>query len=368
MYRLKRFGSYLLLFLITALLAVACSSSTPTNTADSPSPAENSSEKVLNVYNWSTYIAPEALAQFQKANNVKIKYDTYDSNENLYAKLKPGNPGYDVVFPGDYMVRRMVSEDMLEKIDLSQVPNMKNLDPKFVNPSYDPGNLHSLPYQWGTMGIGYNIQKTGGEIDSWKAMFDPKYQGKVAWLDDVRYTMGVVLMYLGLDPNTKVAGEINKAKDFILQHKDMIKAFAPDTGQNLLDQGEVDLTFEWSGDIFQVMEENKKLRYAIPKEGTIIWTDNMVIPKGAPHKELAEQFINFVLDPKVGATISNFIHYGSPNLEARKTGLINAEDLKNPEIYPPAAVYEKLKYLEDVGQASTLYDDAWTELKVAAGK
>jgi len=218
------------------------------------------------------------------------------------------------------------------------------------------------------MGIGYNIKVTKGEINSWGAMFDSRYAGKIAWQDDARYTFAGVLIYLGFDPNTTNPEEINKARDLLLKNKNIIAAFVPDTGQTLLDQGEVNLTMEWSGDIFQVMKENPNLRYAIPKEGTILFSDNMAIPKGAVHKELAEKFINFVLLPEVGAKISNSTHFGTPNKLAIDKGLIDPKDLKNPQIYPADRAFAKMKFLQDVGKATALYDRAWTEVKAGAGK
>ncbi len=308
------------------------------------------------------------IKDFEKKYQVKVNYDTYDSAESLYAKLKAGNPGYDVAFPPDYMVETMIKEQMLEKLNTANIPNLKNIEPKFINPPYDPGNQYSIPYQWITLGIGYNLKKTGEEINSWSALIDPKYKGKVSLLDDSRHTMGAVLIYLGYNPNTKNPEEIKQARDFLIKNKDNIAAFAPDTGQQLLNQGEVNLTMEYSGDIFQVMAENPDLRYVIPKEGSIIGIDNMVIPKGAPNQQLAETFINFVLEPENSAKISNFIDYGSPNKVAIDQKLIEAENLKNPGIYPPREIFEKLQPIQDVGEANLLYDEAWTEVKVGVGK
>ncbi len=353
---MKRLLTFLLLFVISATVAFGCS------------PTGGNQQQVLSIYNYATYIAPEVIAQFEKENNVKIQYDTFESSDALYAKIKQGNPGYDLIFPADYMVKIMVAENIIEPLDLPKIPNQKNLDSRFINQTFDPGNKYSLPYQWGTMGIGYNLKATKGDINSLAAMFDSKYTGKIAWQDDARYTLAGVLIYLGFDPNTTNPEEINKARDLLIKNKNIIAAFVPDTGQNLLDQGEVNLTIEWSGDIFQVMKENPNLRYAIPKEGTIIFSDNMAIPKGAPHKELAEKFINFILQPEIGAKVSNFTHYGSPNKAAIDKGLIDAKDLNNPQIYPSAEVFAKMKFLEDVGKATALYDRAWTEVKAGAGK
>ncbi len=356
---MKRIFTFVLLFLITVLLPIGCTGS--------QSNLLSSQDNVLNLYNWSSYIAPEVIRLFEEENNVKINYDIYDSNESLYAKLKPGNSGYDVVFPADYMVEIMISERMLEELDKSNITNLKHLDDKFINPPYDPNNRYSLPYQWLTMGIGYNLKRTGENITSWAALFDPKFSRRTALLDDMRHTFGAVLIYLGYSPNTTNPEEINQAKEYLIKNQKNVNAFLPDTGQNLLNQGEIDLAMEYSGDVFQVMAENPDLRYMIPQEGTIIAVDNMVIPKNAPHKQLAEQFINFILEPEIGAKISNFINYGSPNKTAIQNQLIDAESLNNPGIYPPEEVFANLTYLEDVGEATILYDQAWNEVKLSFG-
>lgn len=355
---MKKIITFLLLFTIAIIIPIGCSNNSNTSETNN----------VLSIYNWSTYIAPEVITQFENKFNVKIKYDTYESNEDLYAKIKPGNPGYDIAFPADYMVRIMASEELLEELNKDNIPNLKNLTPKFLNPPYDPENKYSIAYQWGTMGIGYNIKATDGEINSWSTMFDSKFQGRVALLDDMRSSFSIALISLGYDPNTTNPKEITEARDFLIKNKGAIAAFAPDTGQNLLDQGEVDLTCEWSGDIFQVMKENSDLRYAIPKEGSILLTDNMVVLKGTKNKELAEKFINFILEPEIGAKISNFIKYATPNQAAKDQGLIEGTDLNNPAIYPPPELFAKLHYIQDLGQATVLYDQAWTEVKLGVSK
>ncbi|GFE69397.1 PotD/PotF family extracellular solute-binding protein [Chroococcus sp. FPU101] len=359
----KRLLSLLFLFLIGVILPFGC-------TANNPPSTENSSQtsNVLSVYNYSTYIAPNVLSEFEQKFNAKVQYDTFESPDDLYAKMKAGNPGYDIIFPTDYLVTIMGKEGMIESLNHTKIPNLKNIDEKFINPPFDPNNQYSLPYQWGTLGLGYNLKKTKQDLDSWQEMFDPKYKGRVSLIEEMRMMMGAVLLYLGYDPNTTNPEEINKAKDFLIQHKENIAAFAPDTGQVLLDQGQVDIAVEWSGDVFQVMEENPDLRYVIPKEGSLIWVDNFAIPTGAPHKELAEQFINFLLEPEISAKNSNFIKYGTPNKVSIEKALINKTELDNPAIYPPSEVYKKLKFIQDVGEATRFYDEAWTEAKLGVGK
>jgi spermidine/putrescine transport system substrate-binding protein len=347
---------WLLFFTLLITVALGCIGLQQLN-------AQQNAPTELNIYNWDTYIAPEVLEEFQQRYGVKINYDIFGSNEEMYAKIKSSKTNYDLIFPADYIVTVMANEGLLAELDLTHIPNLQHLDPNFLNPAYDPENRHSLPYQWGTLGIGYNLEVIGREIDSWTAMFMPKYAGRIAWMDDTRYTIGAVLLSLGYDPSTTDAEQINQARDFLIQQRDTIAAFAPDTGQALLNQGEVDLAFEWSGDILQVMKENPDLRYVIPKEGSIIWTDNMAIPKQAAHQRLAEQFINFILEPQISAQISNFTQYGSPNQTARQRGLINAAELNNPAIYPPPEMFSSLKYLRDVGETSILYQAAWKAVK-----
>jgi spermidine/putrescine transport system substrate-binding protein len=379
--------------LILALLLAACGGAQPTapTTADSAAPQGNataesgfdlagaavseggtsghaSSANTLNVYNWSTYIAEDTIPNFEKQHNVKVNYDIFESNDDLLAKIQPGNPGYDVIVPSDYMVEIMMKEGLLEPLNKANIPNFKNIAPNFINPPYDPDNIYCVPYQWGTTGIGYSSKAIGEQVTSWETLYKPKTGTRVGFLEDARGTIGSALIYLGHSVNSTDPAEIDEAKNLILAMKDQIVAFAPDSGQDLLNTGEVDAQYEYVGDILQIQNENPDFQYVIPKEGAIIWTDNLCIPKGAPHKELAEKFINYILEPKVGADISNYTFYGSPNQAAIDQKLIDAAALENPAIYPPKEIMDKLQFLKDVGDATLLYDDAWTEIKAATGR
>jgi len=357
----------LLLSILAVLILSACAAAPVTAPTDGGSDADTAAGDgemlELNVFNWSTYIAPDTIPNFEQEFGVKVNYDLYEGNEDLLAKLQAGNPGYDIIVPSDYMVEIMLNLEMLEEINHDNIPNMANIDETFLDPAFDPGNAHCVPYQWGTMGLGYNIEATGGEIDSWSVMFDEQYAGRIAWLDDPRAVIGVALIMLGYDVNTTDPDQINEAKEMLIAQKELTAAYAPDTGQIMLAEGEVDLTLEWSGDVFQVMADDPNLRYVLPKEGAIVWTDNLCIPTGAPHKELAEKFINYILDAQVGADLSNFIQYGTPNKASLP--LVNEDDRNNPGIYPSAEVMKNLQFIVDVGEATILYDDAWTEIKSA---
>lgn len=324
--------------------------------------------QTLNVYNFSTYVAEDTISNFEAACGVTVIYDVYESNEALLARLSQGNPGYDVIHPADFMVAVMSDLGLLQELDMSLIPNFANVSETFVDPPYDPGNVHSVPYQWGTLGIGYNITRTGEEITSWQQVWD--YQGPVAWLEEPRIMMAPVLNLLGYSPNTQDAAEIEAARDFLIEHGGNVAAIAADDGQARLEVGEVDITVEYSGDIFQLIAdcECDDFRYVIPEEGAQVWTDNMAVPVGAPNPALAYAYIDYILSPIAGADISNYTAYGTP-LDLELVGdLIDPELLSNPGIYPPQEVLDNLYFLLSVPEAEVLYSDAWDIVKVALSR
>ena len=330
-----------------------------------PRLAMSEEEKKLNFYNWDTYIGEHTLEDFQKATGIATKLDLYADNSELFAKLKSGNPGYDVIVPSDSWIQRMVGAKMLMPLDHAKIPNMANIDQRFADAPFDSGRQYTMPYMWGTLGIGYNTKKTAGVPDSWKYAYESdKYAGRISLLGDARNVIGLALKYLGKSLNTKDPNEIKLAEDLIVAHKKNIKVFAPDNGQDLLASGEVDIAQEWNGDILQVMKENKDLNYVVPTEGSLVWQDTIAIPSGAPHPDNAHKFINYILDAKAGADIASFINYASPNAAARK--LLDDNYNKNTTIFPPAEVLAKCEaqiYLGEDGQK--LFEDAWTRIQAA---
>ncbi len=320
-------------------------------------------EKTVNVYNWDTYIGDTTLADFSDKTGIEVRYDLYANNEELFAKLKEGNPGYDVIFPSDYMIETMLAVDLLEPLDHSKLSNFENIDPNFRNPAFDPGLKHNVPYMWGTIGIGYRKSKVQTP-KSWGDILDSdKYSGRIALLADQRAVLGLALKYLGFSMNSTTESEIHAARDLIIKQKPHLKAFAPDEGQNMLIAGDVDIVMEWNGDILAVMEEDDDLSYAVPDEGTMVWLDGVAIPKGAPHPDNAHAFIDFLMDAKVNAAIANTIHYATGNAAARQ--YVDVEDLANPAIYTPDDVVAKSESLVDVGDHARLYDEAWTAIQAA---
>ena len=323
--------------------------------------------QTLSVYNWSTYIAEDTIPNFEELCGVTVEYDIYESNESMLARIREGNPGYDIVVPSDYTIAIMAEEGLLEELNLDLIPNFVHVGEQFVGAPYDPENKYSVPYQWGTVGIGYNVTEVGEEITTWQEMLD--YDGPVAWLEDPRSMIAVGLVLLGYDPNTDNPDEIDEAMEFMIDHSDNVVAIAADDGQVLLERGDVNMTVEYSGDIFQIMDECEceDFAYVIPGEGSIVWTDNLAIPVDAPNPELAHAFIDYVLHPVVGAAISNYTAYGSPNASAIALGLIDEEYLADPAIYPDEETSERLFYITENAETEQYYLDAWDEIVIFAG-
>ncbi len=319
--------------------------------------------KQINVYNWDTYIGETTLDTFAKKTGVEVKYDLYANLDDMFAKFKTGNPGYDLIFPSDYMIETMIKSGMLLPVDKGRLSNWGNIDENFRNPGFDPDCKHNVPYFWGTVGVGYRTTKVDG-LRSWKTLLDDAaHSGRIALMADSRIVMGITLLYMGHPMNSTDPAHIAAARELLIRQKKHIKAFAPDSGQDMLVSGDVDMAMEWNGDILKVMAEDSELSYVLPDEGSLVWIDGVCIPKGAPNLDNAYAFIDHLHDPVVNAEIADTIHYATSNKPARK--LIQKADLENPAIYPPDAVVAKCDSLIEIGDAQRLYDDAWTRIQAA---
>ncbi len=322
-------------------------------------------EKKLNFYNWDTYIGETTLDDFNQATGIEVKMDLFADNDELFAKLKGGNPGYDVIVPTNDMLERMIKANMVTPLDHSKIPNMANIDPLFADAPFDPGRKFSLPYMWGTTGIGYRKSKVEGTPDSWKILLDSdQYAGKMSLLGDQKEVLGIALKYLGYSFNSTNEAELKKAEDLLIAQKKNIKVFAKDNGQDLLASGEVDLCHEYNGDIAQVMSEDEDLMFVLPKEGSEVWQDTLAIPLGAPHPENAHKFLNFIFDADVGAGIAKTIQFATPNKAARDK---SEESYKNnPAIFPPEELIKKCEAPAYLGEEVTkLRDEIWTRIQAA---
>ncbi|MDW3206639.1 MAG: spermidine/putrescine ABC transporter substrate-binding protein [Alphaproteobacteria bacterium] len=327
--------------------------------------AAHGEEPKVNFYNWDTYIGETTLSDFENQTDIEANMSLFADNDELFAKLREGNPGFDVIVPSDTYVARMIAADMLEPLDYSMIPNVKNLNPLFTDADYDPGRKYSVTYMWGTMGVGYRKSAVPGGITSWSQIFDSDaFSGRMAILSESSSMIGMVSMYLGTGMNPRTQEEIDAAVDLLIKQKPHFKTIAEDNGQDLLLSGEVDVTIEWSGDIGQVMLEDDDIDYAIPKEGSLIWADNLAIPKDAPHPMNAHKFINYILDAQAGALIADYIQYATPNEAAR--ALLNDSYNKNPSVFPPEDVLAKCEWGEYLGEdVSRMQDEAWTRFLAA---
>src|SRR5215475_14125943 len=268
-------------------------------------------EKKLNFYNWDTYIGETTLPDFQKETGIDVNMSLFATNDELFAKLRAGNPGYDVIVPGSEFVERMIQANMLEPLDHAKIPNIKNVAPEFISDApYDPGRKYSMPYTWLVIGIGYRKSKVKSTPDSWKVLFDSdEYKGCIAVMSDASELFRNCFKYLGHSINDKSPEVIKQAETLLIKQKPNIKSFHEDNGQDLLASGEVDVVMEYNGDIAQVMIEDDDLNFVVPKEGAMRQSDTLAIPKGAPHPDNALKFINYILDAKTGAEISTTIKY-----------------------------------------------------------
>jgi len=345
-----------LLALAGALILTACGPD-----KESPSPASRPAGQV-NIYIWTNYLPADVVADFEKKTGIKATVDTYDSNEALLAKLQSGVADYDIVVPSDYMLKVMIPEGLLQTLDPTRLTGFENLDPRLVNQKFDPKNGHSVPYLWGTTGIGYDKTKVKEPVDSWRAVFDERYAGRILMLDDVRDAFGAALRVMGRSINETDPAILRRAADMLKKQKRLVKTYNSSDFANLLAAGDVDIAQGYNGELAEVVDKAPdRLAYVVPKEGGTLWVDNLAIPKTARHADAAYQFIAFVLQPDIAARIVNNVHYASANKAARD--LIDAKIRNNPAIYPPQDILNRCELIEDLGETSQLLDELWTEVK-----
>jgi putrescine transport system substrate-binding protein len=296
-------------------------------------------EKVLNFYNWSDYIDEKTIPNFQKQSGIKVNYDNYSSNEDLLSKMRAGRTQYDIIVPTNWFIPTYLRLNLLQPIRFDLVPNARNVDPTFVKADYDPEGKYTVPWQWGTTGLGYNTTKVpGGSVDSWQSLYEPDASlgRKISMLKEVTDVIACTLIYLGKDPNSTDDADLKAVQDTVRGLKSKLSKFTSDTYIDELTANETFLAQGWSGDVYQAAAENDKVAYAIPKEGSLQWADVMAVPKDAPHPKNAATFMNYVLDPKVAAQISTYVSYGTPVTAAKQ--LLPKEQLDDPSIYPPETI------------------------------
>src|SRR5713101_6221200 len=349
--------------------------------AIAPALAQVKKERIVNVYNWSDYIAPPLIEEFSKETGIKVRYDTFDSNDTLEAKLLAGKSGYDVVVPTAYFLERQIKAGIFQKLDKGKLPNLANMWPEIAQrlAKYDAGNQYAVSYMWGTTGIGYNVKKAramlgaDGRIDSWDIVFKPENLAKlkdcgVHMLDSSDDILPAALSYLGLDPNTANEADLQKAADLMTKIRPSVRKFHSSEYLNALASGEICFVVGFSGDIKQSQKRAAEAKngvdiaYAIPKEGAQLWFDNLAIPRDARNAAEAHEFINYLQKPEVAAKNSSFISYANGNLASQK--FIDKAILDDKTIFPDEAVMNGL-YTYQAHDAKTVrfVNRLWTRIK-----
>jgi spermidine/putrescine-binding protein len=369
----------LLCLLCVVTLLAACTRSEPdieeTAARSSASPSavatadggcevgETDGELVL--FNWTEYIDPELIDRFRDEFAVDVIQDFYPSNEELLARVQDGSSGYDVVVPSDYMVGIMIEEDLLMPLDRDAIPNGENLAEEFRSPPFDPEGQYHMPYQWGTTGLALNLETAGSDDPepTWGWLFDPELSdGRISLLDDPRESMAAALAYLGHSINSTSEAELREAADLIAETSSRVAAFESDQFEDLLLDNQTTVAHGYSGDFFAAFDERdawEDYTYLVPEEGAVKWVDAMAILADAPHPCTAHTFINFIMNARNGAQLTNWVFYASPNAAAEE--FIDPEILEDPAIYPPPEVEENLEFLEDTGDTETLYSELFSE-------
>ena len=334
------------------------------NSGESKDPG-SADKGVVNVYNWGVYIDESVLEDFTAETGIKVNYDTYESNESMYGVLRNDGASYDVVIPSDYMISRMIEEDMLEPLNFDNIPNFEDVDPALKNPDYDPENLYSVPYMWGLLGIIYNTTMVDETPTSWATMFDEDYAGQILMFNNSRDAIGVALKYLGYSYNTTDKAQIAEAVDLLIQQKPLVQSYVMDEIFEKMQGGSAAIGAYYYGDYLTMAEVNPDLAFCIPEEGTNLYVDAMCIPKNAENKENAEIFINYMCSTSAGLKNCEEIWYSSPLLSVREE--LDPEVSGDPYAYPDESILAQCESFQNLpADTLALYDSEWTRLMLAS--
>ncbi|MCU7210215.1 ABC transporter substrate-binding protein [Turicibacter sp. 1E2] len=323
----------------------------------------------LYVYNVGEYIDREVLNLFEEEFNCKVIYELYDSNETMYQKIKAGGTNYDVAFPSDYMVEKMIKDDLLIPLDYDLIPNFQYIDERYKNLPYDPENSYTVPYFWGTVGILYDQSVIKEPVDSWSVLWDDAYKGNVFMYDSQRDSLMVALKLLGYSMNTHDIEELEEAKQLLIDQRPLVYAYVTDQVIDNMIAGNAALAVVYSGDATYIMDENENMNYVIPKEGSNIWVDSMVIPKTAQNVELAHEFINFMQRPDIALMNTEYVMYSTPNTETLK--MVADQEWTQNDAYSPSEellATLPMETFRDPGEFIKQYDDIWTQVLAAPNR
>jgi len=320
----------------------------------------------LQLYTWTDYIDPSIVKDFEKATGIKVRITYYESNEEMQAKLQAGGVSqFDLVVPSDFIVPVLINLKLLQPLDKGKIPNLKNLDPKFANPPFDPGNRYTVGYLWGTVGLMYRTDIFKTPPASWNVLFDPGQQkGPFTLMDSPREMLGIGLRYLGLSVNTTDPAQVKRVIEVMLRAKQSrnFKGFQGGvSATKMLLSNQIVAAVVYNQDALRTAEGNPRYGFTIPREGSTLFIDNMAIPAKAPNPEAAHKFINFILDAQIGARLAEYQQSATPNAAAKK--LLKPQMLKNPAIWPSQEQMKGLEFILDQGNNNRILDEAWTRVK-----
>ena len=324
---------------------------------------EAHAEETLVIYNAYDYIDEEILEQFTAETGIKIKYTMFTTIEEMYVKLTAGGSSYDIICPSDYMIERLIKEDLLAEIDYSKVPNAQGIADWLWDADFDEGLAHGVPYMWGTVGILYNEDYVDEEITSWSSLFDPSYRKDVFMLDSMRESIGLALKYLGFSMNDHTDEALTAARDLLIKQKDdgIVQGYLVDEVKDKMVAGEAAMAVMWSGDAMYAMMENDSLKYVVPEEGSNIWVDCMCITKSSEHYDAALQFINFLCRPDIALRNYEYIHYASP-IESIYDE-VDPEEVANPAVNPSREIIDRCEYFHDIMDYIDTFNKYWMEIR-----
>ena len=320
-------------------------------------------ERVVNFFNWSKYIGKDALARFTKRTGIKVNYEEFADEEEMFAKLRSGARGYDLAIGTDYMMDRLKGLNIIDPFPPGTLKNAVNIDPQFRATPYDPDDAFTVPYLWGTTGIGYNRSKVPRPPTSWLDLWDERYKDKISMLDNSRDCISTALLMKGYQETTTDEKELAAAKRLLIEQRPLVKQYSSSTYMDGLIAGELYLAMAWSGDVLQASREKPQLDYVIPHEGSYMWVDNLVLVRGSQHREETLQLVDYLLEADTAADIANTVRYASPNRAARP--LLDKDLREDPRVFPTKRLAQRLRFHSQQDPAtSQLWNEAWSDVKV----
>ena len=320
----------------------------------------------INVYNWGEYISDGAEdtlnvnKAFEELTGIKVYYSNFASNEELYAKLKGGGASYDVIIPSDYLISRLIDEKLIQPLDFDNIPNVANLDERYLDPAYDPGARYSVPYMWGYVGVIYNTTMVDADVETWDILWDARYMGEILMFSNPRDAFGIALKRLGYSFNTESEAELREAAESLKQQKSLVQAYVMDEIFDKMEAGEAAIAPYYAGDAIIMIDENPDLAFAVPREGTNLFVDAMCIPTSSAQKQAAEMYINFMSEVEVAIANVEYIGYNTPNAAAFEE--MDPEITENPIAYPGDEVLDNAETFQNVESVNALISELWAEV------